>query len=68
MVSSIAMNSRKKKLLACGEAEREEPVMPGLWRIFKGIQMWSSVVLYLRKLKGNSFFLYKFIDIKLITS
>lgn len=37
MVSSMSMNSSKKKPLACGEAEREELVMPGLRRIFKGI-------------------------------
>lgn len=42
------MNSIKKKPLACSEAERDEPVMPGLHRIFKdilGTQM-SSIFRY----------------------
>lgn len=42
------MNSIKKKPLACSEAERDEPVMPGLHRILKdilGTQM-SSIFRY----------------------
>lgn len=38
MVSSMPMNSSKKKLLVYDEAERNEAVMPGLLRVFKGIQ------------------------------
>lgn len=33
MVSSMSMNSSKKKLLAYDEAERNEVVVPGLLRV-----------------------------------